>query len=300
MSVIQLVLPDFLLITLGWVLHNKLKYSGDFFQHAEKLVYFVLFPALLFRSIIQTPLSPSTALLLLQAVLGLLAFGLVAVWLAVPVLRPDPRSHASIAQCGYRFNTYVGLSLAGSLAGAQGQAVMAVLVGLSVPFVNVAAVHALARQQPGGRILREIVRNPLIIATVLALAGNFLHLQLPQVLDVTLARLGACALAMGLLCVGATLSPKGGSGSMGLMGWVVAVRMLAMPVAALAIGWALGLSLMERQMLLFFGALPTASSTYVLASRMGGNGPLTAFTMSVSTVAAVVTIPFWLMVSPAS
>jgi predicted permease len=57
---------------------------------------------------------------------------------------------------------------------------------------------------------------------------------------------------------------------------------------------------MERQMLLLFGALPTASSTYVLASRMGGNGPLTAFTMSVSTVAAVVTIPFWLMVSPAS
>src|SRR5690606_9903858 len=121
MSVIQLVLPDFLLIAMGWVLYNKLKYSGEFFQYAEKLVYFILFPALLFRSIIQTPLSPSTAWQLLQAVLALLAFGLVAMWLARPALKPDARSLASVAQCGYRFNTYIGLSLAAAMAGAQGQ-----------------------------------------------------------------------------------------------------------------------------------------------------------------------------------
>ncbi len=300
MSVIQLVLPDFLLIALGWVLYNKLKYSDEFFQYAEKLVYFILFPALLFRSIIQTPLSPSTAWQLLQAVLALLAFGLTAMWLAVPILKPDPRSHASVAQCGYRFNTYIGLSLAAAMAGAQGQTVMAVLVGLSVPFVNVAAVHALARQQPGSSLLREIVRNPLIIATVLALVGNFLHFSLPHVLDVTLARLGACAIAIGLVCVGATLSIEGGRGAGKLMSWVIAVRLLAMPLAALTIGWLLGLSLIERQMLLLFGSLPTASSTYVLASRMGGNGPLVAVTMSISTVLAVVTIPFWLTVSPVS
>lgn len=298
MSVFQLVLPDFLLIALGWVMFNKLKYSGEFFQYAEKLVYFILFPALLFRSIIQTPLSPSTAWQLLQAVLALLVFGLVAMWAAVPLLRPDARSHASIAQCGYRFNTYIGLSLAGAMAGSQGQTVMAVLVGLSVPFVNIAAVHALARQQPGARLLREIVRNPLIIATVLALVGNFLHLTLPHVIDVTLARLGACAIAIGLVCVGATLSIEGGRGSGKLMSWVVAVRLMAMPLAALAIGWLLGLSLIERQMLLLFGSLPTASSTYVLASRMGGNGPLVAVTMSLTTVLAALTIPFWLMVSP--
>ncbi|MYN13228.1 AEC family transporter [Pusillimonas sp. TS35] len=298
MSVIPLVLPDFLLIALGWVLYNRLRYSAEFFQYAEKLVYFVLFPALLFRSIIQTPLSPASALQLLQAVVALLVVGLVALWLAKLLLRPTPRDYGSVAQCAYRFNTYIGLSLALALGGERGQSVMAVLVGLSVPLVNVAAVHGLARQQPGARLVREIVRNPLIIATVLALVGNFLHISLPQVLDVTLARLGACALAVGLLCVGATLAVDGGRGAEKLMGAVVAIRLLLMPLAAVGIGWALGLPVLERQMLLLFGALPTASSAYVLAARMGGNGPLVAVTMSLSTVLAIVTIPLWLMAMP--
>lgn len=285
-----------MLIGLGWLLYNKLRFSGDFFQHAEKLVYFVLFPALLFHSIRQTPLSPSSAYQLLQAVLALLACGVAAVWLAVPVLRPQPMAHASIAQCGYRFNTYIGLSLALAMSGTEGQTVMAVIVGLSVPFANVAAVHGLARQQPGGRILREIVRNPLIIATVAALAFNFLHIPVPHVIDVVLSRLGACAIAIGLMCVGATLSLSGGRGAGKLMGWIVVVRLLLMPLAAIVIGWALSLPPLERQILLLFGALPTASSAYVLAARMGGNGPLVAVTMSVTTVLAVITIPFWLTI----
>src|SRR5690606_20526943 len=172
MPVIQLVLPDFLLIGLGWMLFNKLRFSSDFFRGAEQLVYFVLFPALLFHSITQTPLSLSGTYTLLQATAGVMLFGIAMAWLAVPILRPDPLAHASLAQCAYRFNTYMGLSLAGSLAGAEGQTVMAVLVGFAAPIANGAAVQALARQS-GGKIMREIVQSPLIIATVLALACNF-------------------------------------------------------------------------------------------------------------------------------
>src|SRR5690606_4431457 len=119
--------------------------------------------------------------------------------------------------CGYRFNTYMGLSLAGSMAGSTGQTVMAVLVGFAVPIANVAAVHALARQG-GGKALREIVRNPLIIATVLALLCNFLRIPIPDAIGTTLSRLGACAIAIGLMCVGATLSLYGARNAGKLMG----------------------------------------------------------------------------------
>src|SRR5690606_37638921 len=105
----------------GWVLFHRLRFSSEFFHGAEQLVYFALFPALLFHSITQTPLSLSGTYTLLQASVGVMFFGVAAVWLAVPVLRPDPISHASVAQCGYRFNTYMGLSLAGGLAGPAGQ-----------------------------------------------------------------------------------------------------------------------------------------------------------------------------------
>src|SRR5690606_11440203 len=168
-------------------------------------------------------------------------------------LRPDPTDHASISQCAYRFNTYIGLSLASGVAGSAGQTVMAILVGIAVPISNIAAVYALARQN-GGKVLREIIRNPFIIATVLGLLCNFLRIPIPEVIDVTLSRLGACAIAIGLMCVGTTLSLQGTQHASALVGWVTASRLVAMPLLALLIGWLLDLSLIERQTLLLFGA----------------------------------------------
>lgn len=297
MSVLLVVLPDFLLIALGWVLFHKFRFPVEFFRGAEQLVYFILFPALLFHSITQTPLSLSETYTLLQATVAILGFGVAMAWLALPILRPDPVAHASLAQCGFRFNTYIGLSLASSLAGSAGVTIMAVLVGFAVPLANMAAVHALARQN-GGKVFKEIARNPFVIATVLALVCNILAVPIPKPVDITLERLGACAIAIGLMCVGATLSLKGGRGSVTLMTWIIALRLVASPIAAIAIGWYLGLPHIERQMLLLFSALPTASSAHVLAARMGGNGPLVAVTMSVGTLLSAITLTFWLTVDP--
>jgi hypothetical protein len=295
MSVFQLILPDFLLITLGWILFNKLNFSRDFFKGAEQLVYFVLFPALLFHSIVRTPLSLSTMYMVVLATVALTAAGITLAWLAKPVLRPDPVAHASISQCGYRFNTYIGLSLAGALAGSQGQTLAAIMVGVAVPLVNMAAVHTLARQS-GGNIAGEILRNPLIIATFCGVAWNLTGLGLPEPVAVTLSRLGACALALGLLCVGASLSLNGLRGAGVLMGWMVGLRLMIMPLMALFIGWTLNLSSLERQILLLFSSLPTAPTAYVLAVRMGGDGRLVAVTMSAGTLLAAITIPFWLTI----
>lgn len=295
MTVLALVLPDFLLIGLGWVLFHKLNFSRDFFQGAEQLVFFVLFPALLFHSITQTPLSFSSASILLQATLSVQAFGVAMAWLAVPVLRPDPLEHASTAQCAYRFNTYIGLSIAAGLGGTQGQTIMAVMVGFAVPLTNMAAVHALARQN-GGKIFKEILRNPFIIATVLGLLVNILGVPVPKPIDVALGRLGSCAIAIGLMCVGATLSLRGTQGAAKLMTWMISVRLLLTPLAALVIGWAFQLPVLERQILLLFSALPTASSAHVLAARMGGNGRLVAAIMTIGTLLSALTIPFWLMI----
>lgn len=295
MTVFELVLPDFLLIALGWVLFHKLNFSREFFQGAEQLVYFVLFPSLLFFSITQTPLSLASASALLQATVAAMGFGIAMAWLAVPVLKPNPSDHASVAQCAYRFNTYMGLSIALGLGGAKGQTIMAVIVGFAVPMSNIAAVHGLARKN-GGKVLKEIVRNPFIIATVLGLLVNLLHIPVPGAINGVLGRLGTCAIAIGLMCVGAALSLDGGRGSGKLMAWMLGIRLLINPVAAIFIGWALQLPLLERQILLLFSALPTASSAHVLAARMGGNASLVAVTMSASTLLSVLTIPFWLMI----
>src|SRR5690625_6645772 len=84
MSVILLILPDFLLIGLGWMLLHKWRFTPEFFRELEKLVYFVLFPALLFHSITRSPISLHEAYELLKATAALTAGGIVLAWLAKP------------------------------------------------------------------------------------------------------------------------------------------------------------------------------------------------------------------------
>lgn len=293
MSVILLILPDFFLIALGWMLLHKLRFSADFFRELEKLVYFILFPALLFQSITKTPISINEAYDLLKATVALTGAGVFLAWLARPVLRPDLSGHASLSQTAYRFNTYLALSLAGGLGDAT-QTTMAILVGFAVPLGNIAAVHSLARQN--GRVLFEIVRNPLILATSLGLIWNLASLPVPDLVSTTLGRLGVCALAIGLLCVGATLSLQATRGQGKLVTWMISVRLLIMPIIAIFIGIWLNLSVTERQALLLLAALPTATSAHVLAARMGGQPQLVAVTMSLGTVLSAITIPVWLTI----
>lgn len=293
MSVILLILPDFLLIGLGWLLLHALGFSRDFFNGAEKLVYFVLFPALLFDSITRTPLDPADTTLLLAGTVGVMLGGIALAWLGYKAVRADATAHASVAQCAFRFNTYLALSLAGGLNLPGAQTTMAVIVGFAVPISNIGAVHALATRH-GGHALGQIARNPFILATLAALACNFLQVPIPHAVDVTLARLGACAIALGLLCVGATLSLEGGRAHAPLMAWMVGAKLVLLPLWAMALTWMLPLSASERLMLLLFSALPTASSAHVLAARMGGNGRLVAVTMSIGTLVSAVTLPLWL------
>jgi malonate transporter len=298
MSVALLVFPDFMLVALGWALRHKLNFSREFFAGTERLVYFVLLPALLFQSILRTPITAGNAAMLLQACAAVIAAGVALTWLARWVLRPSPLSLASSAQCGYRFNTYLGLALSASLGGTQGQTVMALIVGFAVPMANMAAVYGLARHS-GGNLLRELARNPLVISTLAGLACNLAGVHLPGPLDTALGRLGAAALALGIICVGASLSWEGGKGHGALIAWMLGVKLLALPAAALLIAQLLALPPLESQMLLLFAALPTASAAYVLAMRMGGDGRMVAVLISLGTLLSALTIPLWLMLTGA-
>lgn len=174
---------------------------------------------------------------------------------------------------------------------------MAVIVGCAVPLANVAAVWALA-QRHDSRILGELLRNPLILATIAGLVCNLGGVPLPGFALDTLQRLGACAIALGLICVGASLSVQGLGAAAGTMGWMIVVRLLAMPVVAIVIALALPLAPTEQFMLLLFSTLPTASSAYILAIRMGGDGRSVAATTSLSTMLSALTIPLWLQINP--
>ena len=292
-SLLPLLVPDFLLILLGWVICRCTALDRGVWSAVERLVYYLLFPVLLFNSIVKSPLHAAQLVRLSAATLAMLAVGIA---LALAIGRwpgVDRRRHASGAQVAYRFNSYVALALAERLGGAQGLAWMALLIAVSVPIVNVAAVWPLARH--GGRsTLGEIARNPLVIATVAGLLGNAVGLALPEVVATTLQRIGVAALPLGLMAVGAGLALGGLTSSPGLAGALLAIRHAVLPIVALALAGVLALPPAQRTIVVLFAALPTSSATYVLAARMGGDGSFVAGLVTLSTLLGAVSIPVWL------
>lgn len=296
MELALLVLPDCLLVALGWLIHNRFAYSREFFAGLEKLVYFFLFPALMIRSLTLSPFSLSTTSNFLVLCFALAVIGYLLAYLAKPLLKPAPIALASSSQCAYRFNTYIGLSLAPSVAGPEGLAVMAILVGFSVPIVNIFAVKSLATQQ-GSNLFKEVLKNPLVISTFIGLALNFSGIQLPGFLDVTLGKLAQSAIPLGLICVGAALMLRTGSQDGSLITWMVVVRLIMMPLIGLGLAFAFGMSPIQTQLIVLFTALPSASAAYILAVRMGGDGRIVASTISIGTICCILTIPMWIYIT---
>ncbi|ODV41714.1 permease [Cupriavidus sp. UYMMa02A] len=293
MSSALLLVPDFSLILIGWLLVRYSPFDRAFWSGVERLVYFVLFPALLLQSTNSAVFDFSSTSAMLGLALGVMAFGMAAGYAVRWVLRPEAVDFASGLQTAFRFNSYIGLALASRLGGSEGLALMAVIVGCTVPLCNVAAVWALSRHGDT-RLWRELARNPLILATAGGLLTNLLGLHAPEVLAMTLNRLGSASTALGLITVGAGLQMSGATGTVGPVAWWTGVKLLAMPCLAWLAGRLLPLTELQYQIVVLYASLPTASSAYILAARMGGNGPMVAATISVMTVAAIVTTPLWL------
>lgn len=293
MNAALLILPNFVLILVGLALARRFDYGRDFWSGLEKLVYYVLFPALLFRSLALARIDLAQSGWLAAAAWGFTLAGFGLSLLARPLFRLDERLAAAGSQCGYRFNTYVGLAVAGSLFGTQGVALAALLLGVMIPLANFCAVAVLARHGERG-FVAELAQHPLVLATFLGFAWNAFHLPLPGFADQTLSLLAQTALPAGLLAVGAAMRIEPGQGPAGAHAWWLAVKLAVVPAIAWGLAKAIGAGLVDTQILVLCAALPTATNAYILAVRMTGDGRAVATQITIGTLISMLTIPAWL------
>ena len=295
MNYAQLLFPDFSLIVCGFLVCRYTALNRTVWEQVESLVYYFLFPVMLFYAIVRSPLDLGAASSLIAAglLMGVSGIGMAYLLPALPWLgrHIDRREHAAAAQISFRFNSFIALALADRLAGAQGLLLVAVLIGVCVPLFNVGAVWPMARHAQTG-LAGALLRNPLIIGTASGLAANLLGFQIPGWLEPTISRIGAASLALGLLAAGAGMQLGTLAQSRALTVSVLAIKHLALPLVAWALIRLLQLDSMQAAVLLAFSALPTASSSYVLASRMGYNGAYVASLVTVSTVLGLLSLPF--------
>ena len=285
-NVLAALWPLFALIVAGYYAHKLGLLSEGFWSGAEKLNYFVLFPALLVNSLATAPLHNPALPRLMVAVL--LTLGLcVAGLLVMRRVRRWPASRFGVLLQGtVRFNTYLGLATVSSLYGKEGLVLSAVMLALIVPIVNVLSVLALTsdRHPSAKTIVMPLIKNPLILACVVGVLLNLAGIELRGGTDRLLALLAATSLPLGLLCVGAALKLGELHGELPALFSNSLVRLLIVPALAWTCGHFLKLPAIESALLVLFFALPTAPTAYVLTRQLGGDHHLMAGIITLQTL----------------
>jgi malonate transporter and related proteins len=290
----QLLFPDFALIVCGYLLCRFTQLKRPLWDQIDSLVYYVLFPVLLFYSISRSPLDWRAASGLVGAALALAACGVLLAYSVAKLPGVNRDDFASSAQVGFRFNAYIALALAERLGGQSGLLLIAVVIGVCVPLFNMAAVWPMAKHSGQG-FGKALLKNPLIIGTVSGLIANVLGISVPSFAEPAVSRMGQASLALGLMAAGAGLQLGQVFNTASRLRAGIAlltVRHLALPLIAVGLVQLFSLNAAQASILLIFSALPTASSCYVLAARMGLDGSFVAGLVTLSTLLGMLSLPF--------
>lgn len=300
LTVIFAIVPVFLLIALG-VAMKRGNFPGDaFWPLADKVTYYIFFPALLIDNLSNAKLVDFDPTGMLGALLGAVLLQAALVYLIRPLTKTDGPGFTSVFQGAVRFNTFVGLGAVAALEGGAGITLFAVAISLAIPVINVLCVLTLARYGSHGQSTSFkgqalfLARNPLIIACLIGITLNLLDLSLPPGIEPVFKMLGAIAAPMGLLTVGAGLQWQAARAGGRALGIACALKLLVYPAMLFGFSRLWGLGPLETKILVLWGAMPTASASYILARQMGGDAPLAAAIVTVSTLFAFITLPLTL------
>jgi malonate transporter and related proteins len=296
------VAPVFLLIIAGYVLRRVEFVPEAFWPAAEKITYYLFFPSLLISNTAKAALGDLNIPPLVGVLVGSLLAMCALVVAARPWLRMDGPAFTCLFQAGIRPNVYVGMAVVMALFGEAGLTLIAVCIVISIPTVNFLCVVALARFAGSGGggfrwadILLSVIKNPLLVSCVIGGLINASGMGLPPVLGPFMEILGRAALPLTLLAVGAGLDLAAARSQGGAVVLGSALRLMVFPVLTGLACLVFGVGGLTAIVCVIYAMLPTAPSAFVLAGQMGGNKELMAGIITATTLAAMVTMPAWIL-----
>ncbi|HPI48797.1 MAG TPA: AEC family transporter [Hyphomonadaceae bacterium] len=299
LDVVLSLVPVFSLIALGALLQRFKVLTVDGWSSLERLTYFVLFPPLMFMSIVNGSFASDEALWLGLAMAGTVVTMAALMLLARPVLAKDGPQFSSVFQAGIRWNGYVALGVAAGLYGEVGVGIAAIGFAVLVPVNNVMSVLVLSRyasEKPASflRVIRSLLTNPLILSTLLAIILVSLGVRVSKPVGDTLTLLGDATVSLGLICVGAALDFSSMRSAKWPLAAGVLLRLVVMPGVAAGLSYTIGLSHMAFQIGMVCVTAPVATSAYILARQLGGDAKLMANIITLTTLLSLATIPITL------
>ena len=301
LSILENISPVFLVILLGFGSRRMGFLPDIFISSANRLVYFVAIPILVYDEISRGSFSQSFDLYQIGGTFAAVATVGAAAYLMAKVLKISPGGAATFIQTSFHGNLgYVGLAVVFYAMGSEGRGAASVLAGFLILFQNVFAIGIYTFVGSGQdhldlRDMGKFLGNPIILATLLGLFSSAATVRVPMFLQSSFGIVGDMALPLALLIIGGSLKAAPAR-RMQLVAFSTVLKLLLLPLAGLIIFRVLGVSSTQAVTAVILLASPSATVTYVMASEMGGKPDLAAAAVTISTISSIVTYTLWIAV----
>ena len=215
LEIFLVISPVFILIILGNLLRRIGVPELSFWHISDKLIYWVLIPALLFHHVSQITLSSTMLASYAVVILSGLFIVTTLSFITGKLFGYTPQIWTSVMQGAARHNAFIALAIAGSLFGDEGLALGAIFMVILIPIINIFIVSAMAttlNQEKGNNsrasildVLFELIKNPFILAIATGLVISFVDAERIIIIHETTGLLGSAALPIMLLSIGANI-----------------------------------------------------------------------------------------------
>lgn len=294
------VLPSFFMMALGWGVRRILKLKKEEVQRLNQVIFYSMLSIMLFNNIYQGDLSTIRNLSFVGIVVGLLLITFV-LSLAMGLLEPQRNRRGVITQACVRSNfVLLGLAILKELCPQANLAFASSLMAVYILLANILSVLVLEyyseHETKQKTVIRNILKNPLILASALGMACSALHVRFPAVIERTLSQIGSSTTPVALLMLGAALEVKTIRRQMSSLTRSLSLRLLGIPLLTLLVGLALRVSREEAVLLLGFFATPPSASSYQMVCAIGGDTEFAANVAVLANILAVFSLVFWIVV----
>ena len=295
---INATLPIFLVMILGWWLKKINFLSDEFVAVADKLVFKVALPVLVFQDIAEANLSEDFDWkFVLFCFLGTcIFFGLT--WILAELLIKDKSLIGSFVQGSFRGSAAIlGIAFAENIYGNSGLVPMMIVA--SIPLFNIFSVIVLIRSANAGetdkkvvvkKTIKGILTNPIIIGIFAGVPFALMDVQFPVIVSKAMTSVANMSTPLALVAIGAGFSTGAALAKWKLTAVASVIKLVLIPGIFLPVAIAMGFRDEELVALLILTGAPTTVSSYIMAKNMGNDGDLASGIVVMTTLLSSVTL----------
>jgi malate permease and related proteins len=305
MHIVSTIIPIFSIVIIGWFIRLKGFVPPEFLGPANRLVFYIAIPAIIFRSVAKASFKAQFNLTVLLITLASVVTVFAVAMLAGRVGKIDKKTLGSYIQSSVHGNLgYIGFAVAFYFMGQEGFVKAGIIGGFVMilqNFLGVVALVLYGKDVPFREnrlfFVQKIFGNPVILSAMAGIFFSVTEIPVPEMIGRILDILGNLALPMALLVIGASLSFEVMRLSVFSVISANFFKLMILPCVGFILYGIYGISPNEYLPGLILLATPTATIVYIMAKEMDGDPDFAVAAISASTLISAVTFSFWLNVA---